>query len=79
MTKVIRFLNILYLAIAATAITMYFAVPFIKVDAYVTINKEEITTLLEKTKGAEGLTVSDIFYSEDGEKKTLKAEKIYMK
>lgn len=66
MTKVIRFLNILYLAIAATAITMYFAVPFIKVDAYVTINKEEITTLLEKTDGAEGLTVSDIF-SEDEE------------
>jgi len=61
MTKVIRFLNIIYMAIAAAAITIYFTVPFVNVTADVVISKNEITTLLKNIEGAEKVSVNDIF------------------
>lgn len=65
MTKVIRFLNLVYMALATAAIVIFFTVPFIKLGADVVINKDEITTLIQNIPGASGMSTQDIFGEED--------------
>lgn len=61
MRKVLRILNIIYMAIAVAAIIVYFTVPFVNLEANVVINKTEITTLINKVPGGEKLKESDLF------------------
>lgn len=62
MTKVIRILNIVYMAIATVAIIFFFAVPFVDASVNVTLNNQYVFELIQKNvPGAEKLKINDVF------------------
>lgn len=73
MTKIIRILNIVYMAIAAVAIVFFFSVPFVDASVNVTMNNQFVLDLIQKNvPGAESLTMEDIFTNNEKVEATIR-------
>lgn len=64
MTKIIRFLNFIYIILAAASITLFCTLPVAKVGVDAVIDNDQITELLKTIPGAENLTTHEIFGDE---------------
>ena len=73
MTKIIRILNVVYMAIATVAIIFFFCVPFVDASVNVTINNEFVLDLIQKNvPGAETLKMEDVFVNNEKVEATIK-------